>query len=90
MPLWFWDEEALIWHIMLNAIPDHVRDFLKERFVDQFERAMYGSHPRPSMAETLTYEALVSPRIIRFMSFDPLGGLWDVVNNRELRITNRS
>jgi hypothetical protein len=76
--------------IMPNAIPDHVCDFLKERFVDQFERAMYGSHPRPSMAETLTYEALVSPRIIRFMSFDPLGGLWDVVNNRELRITNRS
>jgi hypothetical protein len=41
MPLWFWDEEALIWHIMPNAIPDHVRDFLKERFVDQLERNIW-------------------------------------------------
>jgi hypothetical protein len=90
MPLWFWDEEALIWHIMLNAIPDHVRDFLKERFVDQFERAMYGCHPRPSMADALTYEALISPRIIRFMSLYTLGDLRDVVNDGELRITNRS
>jgi hypothetical protein len=55
---------------MPNTIPDHVRDFLKERLVEQFERAMYCGCLRPSTPGRATYALLVSPPCFRLIEFD--------------------